>query len=216
LCALGETERKLKLFKMLSLFSRIILFLSTAFGGLIVAAHALGGSQPSLPGVQGFVDGCAGRPRPCWFGVTPGITTEEQILQLLSFTGGPPTRSRLSQGYALVFTLPQPWPYCHAIFYVLNGMILRGELSLCRGPDIRVGDLAVLEEGSVIISLPPEELVYGGIAMNVDGWPEIYSHVSYVTLFSPTSHFQPYPFHGFITKTRYCLLVPYYPPCRKR
>jgi hypothetical protein len=88
------------------------------------------------------------------------------------------------------------------------------EIRLCRQPDVRAGDMAVfLDSAEKRVSLPPNEQVYGGVAINVDGWPTPYSRVAYIGLLSPDIYFQPYPWLGFIPQDRYCQLVPDYPRC---
>ncbi len=200
---------------MTSIYLKSFLLIGVLFAALSVTARALGKTQPPNPAVIGFVEGCRDKPQPCWFGVMPGVTTIDELYQLLNFIKVPRTRNILSQGFALVFTLPQPWPYCHAIFNIRDNVVVRGEISLCRQPIIRVGDLAALTADSPPgISLPPEELIYGALALNVKGWVELTNHVTYITLLAPDAQYPHYPWHGYVLKERYCQFVHNYPSCR--
>src|SRR5690242_4609279 len=132
-------------------------------GTFALAARTLGASQPPNPALAAFTIGCEDQPQPCWFGVVPGKTTWMEINQLLAFAGEPEfNRTILARNdFTLIYTLPQPWPYCRASLYFTDTLFIRGEITLCREPDIRVGDLGLLQHnGDWIISLPPDELVY--------------------------------------------------------
>ena len=186
------------------------------FMALNLTVRAWGSTQPPLPALQPFQQGCEDKPRPCWYGVIPGITTEQETYQLMAFAGTPRLANLLSgQGFSIIFRFPDPSPYCNAVFFVRDVTVYRAEFSLCRDRDIRVGDLAaLLDPGHIEISMPPNELVYDGVSMNIEEWPNLYRHVTYLTLLAPTSDYPRYPWHGFVSRWRYCQLVTYFPRCR--
>src|SRR5262249_4054974 len=108
-----------------------------------------------------------------------------------------------------------PSPFCYTRIYVAEDVVDRLELSPCLESEILVGDLAKLWDNQpIIVSLPPDELVYGIGSMNVEGWPAPYRRVNYISLFSPDSQFWHYPWHGYLLQYRYCQLVPTFPRCR--
>jgi hypothetical protein len=194
----------------------VAIFLSV-FVMLAWGAHALGGMQTPDPALRAFIDGCHDKPRPCWFGVVPGITTEQEARDLLAFAGS----ARLSQllsgdGFSMTFRFPEPSPYCSANFFIRDLTVFRAELSICRQPVIRVGDLAVLlDGGQKLMSLPPDEMILGGVSLNVEGWPKPYAQVTYITLLSAESDFPRYPWFGYnVSQARYCQLVTNFPRCR--
>jgi hypothetical protein len=183
---------------------------------LNLTVRAVGNTQPPLPVLQPFLDGCEGKPQPCWYGVMPGTTTEQETYELMAFAGTPRLANLLSgEGYSIIFRFPEPSFYCNAIFFVRDVIVYRAEFSLCRDRDIRVGDLAALLDGQqIVVSMPPNELIYDGVSMNIEEWPNLYRHVTYLTLLAPTSDYPRYPWHGYISRWRYCQLVPYFPRCR--
>jgi len=200
---------------MLRLCCKLTLIGVMVAGVLAVSSRTLGAIQPPNPALQAFDMGCEDQPQPCWFGIIPGKTTESEINQLLAFAGEPElSRSIFSRDFTLIFTLPQPWPYCRAAFFFVDNVAIRGEIALCREPDVRVGDLALLLEGEEwIVSLPPDELVYDNLAANVEGWPKPFSRISFISLLPADARFQHYPWHGFVSQRTYCQQEPDYPRC---
>lgn len=200
---------------MPKLFITLAVSFTCIFGALGLVAPVLGTGQPLNPALTPFVEGCQDKPQPCWFGVVPGVTTESEVYDLLTFRNGPRLQNRQPDSYSSIFTLPETSPYCDAIVQFRNKIVFQMELSLCRQPAIRVGDMAVLVANEPqVISLPPEELLYGNVSMHVDGWPTLYSRVAYIMLFSNNDYLQRYPWHGYTSQEHYCQLVPNYPPCR--
>jgi hypothetical protein len=197
------------------LYFRWIPLFAIVFLALMVAARMVGAGQPLNPALSGFVEGCEDKPQPCWYGIVPGQTTDAEIYRLLAFAGEPEfSRSIFSRDFTLIFTLPPSWPYCRATFEFVRDIAVRGEITVCRQPDIRVGDLTVLlESEEKTVSLPPHELVYGTVGINVDGWPMPYSRVNYIDLRPLNARFQPFPWRGFVSQNRYCHLIPNYPLC---
>jgi len=198
------------------IYLKSMLTVAIVFMMLAWTARALGSMQPPSPALRAFIDGCEDKPSPCWFGVVPGITSEQETRALLAWAGSARLSGLLSgDGFSLIFRLPEPSPYCSANFFIRDLMVFRAELSICRQPTIRVGDLAALLEGEEkLMSLPPDEIIFGGVSLNVEGWPKPFSRVTYITLLSPQSDFPRYPWYGYISQSRYCQLVTYFPRCR--
>jgi hypothetical protein len=208
----GETIR------VFQSYLKILALCGLACVVLTFAAQVLGATQAPISPVQAFMTGCENQPQPCWFGVRPGVTTQDEMLKLLAFIG-PPSVGPLLNGLGLNFSydLPPPWPYCYAVFNVVDGIVTRAELSLCREPIIQVGDLGALWSNlRNVMSNPPSELVYGTATMNVDGWPTPYSRVRYITLLSPDSPLYRYPWYGFTSQSHYCKLESHLPRCRNQ
>lgn len=197
------------------LYLKWIPLFAVTFLALTVAARIVGAAQPANPALDGFVEGCEGKPQPCWFGVIPGETTARQAYEIMLFAGEPEySGSIFSRDYNMVFKLPPPWPYCRARFEVVNSIVIRGGITVCRQPDIRVGDVTILlESEQKIVSLPPREWVYGSVGINVDGWPMPYSRVDHIDLRPADAPLHPFPWYGFLSQSRYCHLIPDYPLC---
>lgn len=197
------------------LYLKWIPLFAITFLALTIAARLVGTARPLNPALAGFIEGCDGKPQPCWYGIVPGVTTDAEIYPILAFAGEPEfSRSIFSRDFTLIFTLPPPWPYCRATFEIVRDIAVRGEITVCRQPDIRLGDLTVLlEREQKMVSLPPREWVYGSVGINVDGWPTPYSRVSYIDLRPLDARFQQFPWRGFVSQSRYCRLIPDYPLC---
>jgi hypothetical protein len=197
---------------------RWIALLWVVIACLNLGVRAMGNTQLPIAVLQPFLHGCEDKPQPCWYGVMPGTTTEQETYQLMSLVSAvePRLANLLSgEGYSIVFRFPEPSPYCTAVFFVRDTIVYRAEFSLCRERDIYVGDLAAILQGQqVIVSMPPNELIYDGVSMNIEEWPNLYRHVTYLTLLAPTSEYPRYPWHGYVARWRYCQLVPYFPRCR--
>jgi hypothetical protein len=194
---------------------RITALMTLLMLSLLFAARVLGGVQSPNPSMAGFEEGCDDQPQSCWYGVVPGVTTEAEIGALLAFMGEPElTRSIFSRDFSLVYTLSDNGAFCRAIFELVRGVVVRGELVLCAEPDFRVGDLALLLGGSEVMSLPPDELIYGSVSINAEGWPTPYSRITHINLLPADARFRSYAWHGFLPQNRYCQFVPDYPMCR--
>lgn len=69
--------------------------LVVVFALLNTAARALGSSHPPSPILNGFIDGCAAHPQPCWYGILPGKTTIAEASAIIE-----------GLGYSLEQTMP--------------------------------------------------------------------------------------------------------------
>jgi hypothetical protein len=190
--------------------------LSSLFVLLIAVSRAIGARQPLPSALAGFVEGCEDKPHPCWYGIVPGLTTQQDVYDLLNLWRIPRSSLRsVPQGWSLALTAPEASPYCGATFVIQRGLLVQFELSPCYGANIRVGDLAALWAGEPIVtSLPPEDMIYGGASMHVEDWPELSSRVRYIMLMPPDADLPSYPWYGFVPRWRYCQLEPRFPRCR--
>jgi hypothetical protein len=66
---------------------RLLILLCSAFLLLTLVARALGQAQPPKPALAGFVEGCEGKPLPCWYGIVPGKTTVHDAAAILARAG---------------------------------------------------------------------------------------------------------------------------------
>jgi hypothetical protein len=192
--------------------------MASAFAILNVLAGLLGTLQPSHPALDGFV-ACVGEARPCWNGIIPGVTTIGETRQIMAFAGpGVTLFDDLTESYTLYYILPQPSPLCVALFQIDQLVIRRVQLQVCREADVEVGDLtATMGLPQRLVMIPPQNLVYGYIAINAEGWRTPFqpdSQISFMNVLQPTYISQQlYAWHGFVPLWRYCQLEPEYPLC---
>jgi hypothetical protein len=197
------------------IYWKLLLSLVLAFLALTTAARALGNIQPPNPGLAGFNEGCANQPQPCWHGIVPGITSANEVIELMAFAGEPElSRSIFSRDYILTFSLPETRPYCRASFEFVNDVVVRGEVSICGQRDVQLGELALMHEhDEKTVSLPPHEQIYGRVSVNISGWPSPFSRIDHINLLAPNARFQHFPWLGFVSQRLYCQHVPEYPLC---
>jgi hypothetical protein len=60
---------------MISLLLRPIVLFTALFAGLISAANTVGALRLPNFAITGFTRGCEDRPKTCWYGIVPGLTT---------------------------------------------------------------------------------------------------------------------------------------------
>jgi hypothetical protein len=67
----------------------IKLILPIAFACLIftLTARAIGTTQPTNPALRGFIEGCENKPQPCWYGIVPGVTSDQDAAELMLKAG---------------------------------------------------------------------------------------------------------------------------------
>jgi hypothetical protein len=86
--ALQKTIFKAVRMPMIRFYFKLTLSTAPIFLALFLIARALGTTQPPNPALNGFTEGCEDKPQPCWYGIVPGMTTEEEanlILQSLAY-----------------------------------------------------------------------------------------------------------------------------------
>lgn len=54
---------------------------------LALTARAWSETQRPHPALRGFVEGCDGKPQPCWFGIVPGETSVRDVTDILTRLG---------------------------------------------------------------------------------------------------------------------------------
>jgi len=197
------------------LYLKYLCVFSLGLAVLSLAARTIGIQQPTNPAVTGFLEGCQNQAQACWYGIVPSVTGVNEVLQTLATVGEPEVaRSIFSRDYTLIFTLPEPSPYCRLILDFVNDMVVEGQLSPCLTSAIRVGDIAAFwgSQGEYI-SLPPNRLVYKGTSLDANGWPDPFRPIYYMRLLSPDTPIQHFPWHGFLSRQHYCQIVPTYPLC---
>jgi hypothetical protein len=193
--------------------------MASVFAILNLLMGLLGARQPPHPALAGLV-ACMGEDRPCWNGIIPGVTTIDETRQIMAFAGpGVTLFDDLTESYTLYYILPQPSPLCVALFQMDQKVIRRVQLQVCREADVEVGDLtATLGLPQQLVMIPPQNLVYGYIAINAEGWRtpfQPHSQISFMNVLQPTYISQQlYAWHGFVPLWRYCQLEPGYPLCK--
>ena len=103
-----------------------------------VVVRAFGSTQPPDPALDGFTVDCEGMPKPCWYGIAPGITTIGDADRLLTNRGYSASADGLG---TLVYW--QPRDLCSRVWIGQNdGRITHIGLPVCT--DVRLGSLAIL------------------------------------------------------------------------
>lgn len=85
---------------MSRLFVKPVLLATLMFLLFSLTARALGSTQAPNPALTGFHLGCEGQPQPCWYGITPGLTTVDEAAQMLNYQS-----LEISGRYRSVWTL---------------------------------------------------------------------------------------------------------------
>lgn len=203
---------------MLKYRTALIGSVACTFAVLNLLAGLLGTLRPPHPALAGFM-ACTDESQPCWNGIIPGVTTIEQTRQIMAFAGpGVTLFDDLTESYTLYFILPQPSPICVALFQMDQQVVGRVQLQVCRDADVQVGDLTgTLGLPQELVMIPPQNLVYGHIAVNAEGWRTPFqpdSQISFMNVLRPNQISQNlYRWHGFVPLWRYCQLEPDYPLC---
>jgi hypothetical protein len=93
----------------------------------------MGGTQPPNPALRGFVEGCEGKPQPCWYGIMPGVTTAEEAKNQL-----------LGLGYVSDTYWAEFFPPADRGQYDVQVLSIEGNLmalSFTPNANIRLGDI---------------------------------------------------------------------------
>ncbi|MBZ0288455.1 MAG: hypothetical protein K8I30_12635 [Anaerolineae bacterium] len=204
------------------MLKRLSLFTSGAVSALAILnllAGLLGTLRPPHPALAGF-SACSDPSLPCWNGIIPGVTTSQETRQIMAFAvPGVSLFDDLTDSYTLYFILPQPSPICVALFQMDQQVVGRVQLQVCRETDVQVGDLTgTLGLPERLVMIPPQNLVYGYVAVNAEGWRTPFqptSQIAFMNVLQPHQIGQSlYGWHGFVPLWRYCQLEPKYPLCR--
>jgi hypothetical protein len=197
---------------MIRLLLKVALPLVAVFTGFGLAARAVGWRQPPNAMLRGFIDGCAGKPQPCWYGIQPGETTIGVAHQQLS-------------GYRYAWVGSSSWNASHLQRYqtesggcglmieIVGTGIQAVNLSEC--PNLRVGDLLAMlgVPDSVCLYYTRFGLMYGGdgetlIMLPGDGLFSPYTPVESIRLTAYPLPWSSMRWHQFIPFQRYRDLYP--------
>lgn len=203
--------------------NRYIRFVTGAAIALFTSANVLmaelGRIQTPPAALDGFGDACAAIPQPCWNGIIPGQTTIDETRRIMAYAGSGVTLfDDLTESYVLYFIPPRPTPLCMILFQMDETIVSRLQLQVCKEANVKVGDLtATLGVPGRLIVVPPQNLVYEGVSITIEGWRARMlptSRVSFISLLRPTARRRPFfDWHGFVPEWRYCQLEPNYPLC---
>jgi hypothetical protein len=174
-----------------------LMFISLLILSLI--ARALGSTQPPNPALQGFMEGCEGKPQPCWYGIVPGVTTVAQAKNILSnYFNGDPNRleSSLCDFEIADFELD-------VISLTCRGVHLGDVMSVIGVPD------EVRTTGWGLNIVWGKASTLATIAERKENWISLYSKVN--GIFSAALYSKPPDakilWFGFVTNWRYCRLL---------
>lgn len=200
------------------------LVLVAAFAVFNVAARAIGTLQPPNPALAGFIEGCEGKPQPCWYGIVPGVTTDEDV-----------TRIMLQQGYTEIDDYGSDVQYesdNSVIWRVFVGYVYTDETYSDRlvGGLVLWLDRAEVEIQEVLVySSEPEIIVFspndGEMLLNEHfsmyvpfGWESPSSRVYSLGVSDYLPHRPDLfnPWRGFMPFWVYCQLEPDYLACDYR
>lgn len=202
-------------FSLLNLAARTGVVCVVLFAALTIFTRVLGAGEPLNPVLAGFVTNCENKPQPCWYGIVPGLTRDDDVHGLIAFAGrGRYAYDDLVQSYSIYFTPPEPTPACVFTFRTNRTIVTRIEIALCKRGELRTGDLTALWDlNKQTVSLPPHSLVSGKFSFSLKGWPAPTSPITSITLQALPDTPQQYPWHGFVPLWRYCQIEPIFPQC---
>jgi hypothetical protein len=174
---------------------------------LNVVACVLGSTQPLPPMLVGFVSGCEDKPRPCWYGIVPGMTTAQEVKPIIATTD-----YRIFVNESSLQTYSSPTTCDMTILYSESQVVYEVRLDNCKEADF----------GSVIDVLgSPEDITLGrafGTALAFSGntiqvsprpyfdWTSF--HTSFVISLSASPSPVLHAWHGYIARWRYCQYEP--------
>ena len=152
------------------------------FVPLAIIARVLGAAQPPNPALRGFVEGCEGKPQPCWYGILPGVTDEESARTNAKKAGYSITANEFSSNYIQscpvrpcckhIEVLTGESPLSKLIFYQCD--IVLGDLMLTFDPPI-----TPFEGYANMVALADCKV---GIFPNRDRRLNPYSHISFFVI----------------------------------
>jgi hypothetical protein len=196
------------------LYLKLILPIALIFLALTLTARALGTTQPPNPSLRGFIEGCEGKPQPCWYGIVPGVTTIEEAKIILATHDywERPNYLLYDEGYEYVNISEAP--SCVTLVRYEGDTVVR-ELSLgCLG--IRLGDVIsywgtpkTLGYGEVrsIDYLGYSGYFIGLVRSNLQAYLWVHDiHLHTQPKNSPEQSFERRRWRGFAPFWRYCQL----------
>jgi len=154
------------------------------------------------------MEGCEGKPQPCWYGIVPGVTMVAKTQQILVGLGYTPSR-RSSYGI-ITYDVMDHSIACklQVIYYDSTGPIQSLEFRECSG--VRFGDMSRMfgKIDWILPDLNRNTLIYEfGGDIDLDGGG-LFAHspVSHFSLWSNEGLYYHSPVHwkGFMRQARYC------------
>lgn len=213
---------------MKTLFLKFVLSCISLFTTLNVLAGAVGLAQPAHPGLAGFLQDCAGRSSPCWYGIVPGqtrITEAARLLYAHGYISESVSRDRLAR--SIVSYTARDGAPIQRINLAYNDTPVVDWILLIGGP-LRFGDLAALfgpPDGVIFptasgfsVSLVFQQRV-SAIGAGGIGWSSFEDAVGLVIMAAdpPDQVYSPlFAWHGRVPRWRYCQLEPDALGCLRR
>ena len=160
---------------MLRLCCQLALWMVVVSGILALFARSLGSTQPPNPALTGFIEGCTGKQRPCWYGILPSITKAEDGKSLVERQIYKRTSDTTFLSSYIAMT--DDSLLCKKAVFLQGGMpngdviISTIVLSQCSG--IKLGDLMTIFPPPSFGSINMPMLFYGN-----SGVTAIFSHTS--------------------------------------
>jgi hypothetical protein len=193
---------------------KVTLFLVAVLMAISMGAKAVGALQPPNPALRGFIEGCEGKPQPCWDGIVPGVTTGDAVKELLKrfeypFTIDPPFDPGFSSS-----AYNMPGVLAIGVSFI-NGIVSQITVAYSNDTKILIGDTMAQvgipwqvggETGLRIVS-------YGLDWQQPYGWWSPFERASVVMIRDYLSSGYPVLWHGFIPKWRYCQIEPEFQDC---
>lgn len=191
------------------LLFRFMLLIPLPFVVFIVLAGWLGTLRPPHPALMGFIEGCEGKPQPCWYGIVPGQISIDDANRLIENL---PHKTKTVTGIWAIYQLDDCKVRLPAVG---KGALDHFSLDSCR--EIQAGDLV-----SVLGSPKGVAPVCGGIAYfrwdRLQAWggresPRRLSpryKITIIAVSQDDTDFAPvmYKWHGFTAYSLYKQLQP--------
>lgn len=189
---------------------------------LAVIARMRGTAQPPNPALRGFVEGCVGKPQPCWYGIVPGVTTMKEAGKQLIDRAFQRTSS-------YTYEPPNNKEQCEASLWSPSGWddeIVQQLTLNCIETSLEEIIRSLGEPEGIIIEGFPVQKGYMSLAVFKN--PDIQAEYSsslldkksrFIFLFAPENTSLQHALNigrwrGFLATWRYCQLEPDYPDCR--
>jgi hypothetical protein len=198
---------------MIRLLLKLGLILIAIFASFSVTARALGTAQLPNPALAGFTEGCEDKPQPCWYGIVPGVTTIDEMLDTLSLHGyDTPEKIPSSQPLLddLLIKSPEQQFYDVEILYDKDRRVFYFELSP-QHQEIKLGDVIAILGNPITIRfrdrvVETEILAYSGTSIRAS-WTSPFNQVSLLHVNRSYDTTSQYIWLGFMPRWRYCTII---------
>ncbi len=182
-------------------------------------AQIIGRLQPVNLVLRGFVESCTDKPRACWHGVVPGVTTTEDSIRLLNDANFTSASDQVLHWQNIVFSTT----LMDVTIYQQRSIVAFIDITFRENVHVQLGDVMTVigsptqmdlniprrGQSSVVV----DKLWFGDeILVDVENFPSGMSIASYkrtsrITLFDSTAHVSD-RWHGFVPGWRFCRLEP--------